>query len=191
MLIRAYSSVTVVSSASGSTCCSRRSVQSVSAESLPPLQERTTATAGRLDFTLAAVTGAKRWTHHRGAAAIGLSRAPGHVDPANFEEPHDPDSAEDSRRVEASGRALRLWPLPGAPGAARELSRRGCGTDGDLAPAKTDQAARRRDPQRARRAVRASRWLRGRARKRRDDSVLGRGGLLPGARARLAPELWR
>ena len=66
------------------------------------------------------------------------------------------------------------------PRGARAARRRRRGADGHLAPPEAGQGARRRDPRRAARAVRAARRLRGRARQRRRDRVLGRRRVRPG-----------
>ena len=63
--------------------------------------------------------------------------------------------------------------------------------DGHLAPPGAGQGARRAGPRGPARAVLAARRLRGRARQRRHDRVLGRGGVRPRARARAAPGLRR
>ena len=73
----------------------------------------------------------------------------------------------------------------GATGAGRQRGH------GNLAPSGAGPGRGGADPSGPARAVLPPRRLRGRARQRRDDRVLGRGHVLPGARARAEPRVRR
>ena len=101
-------------------------------------------------------------------------------------------TAPDPRGPEARRRPLRLRAVEGPPRAARSAcATKGAdvmGTSHRQKPVKQLVGARARRPARP---VQPARRLRGRARQRRHDRVLGRRGLRPGARARAAPQLRR
>ena len=136
----------------------------------------------------------------RGGATTGerravRRRAPGHPSDSASEEPPCAETAATARdpaRPEARRRPLRLRPVEGPPRAARSASPRdGADGHGHLAPPAAGQGRRRARPRRPARAVLAARRLRGRARQRRHDGLLGRRRLRPRPRARAAPDLRR
>ena len=91
----------------------------------------------------------------------------------------------------AGRRSVRVRSLEGPAGADRRDRRRRAATDGDLAPPATRQAARRADPGRPDRAVRAAGRLGDRARQRRHHRVLGRRHVRADRPAQRAPRVRR
>ena len=142
--------------------------------------------------------------NHREAAS-SHRRAPGHPqiidDPEvrRARSPHDAEhrAAADTltghpRRAEAGRRPLRLRALEGAPRGARRArratARRVMGTSHRQKPVKALVGEIRAG---LRELFGAARRLRGRARQRRRDRLLGRGRVRPGPRALAAPGLRR